>query len=88
MSVRARLQALRESPSRGVRDEIEITKLENKMSKMAELAYDIEQLYIEGTSAKGIARILDVPLDQVLGWLEEYDLSDEEDASPFGTINS
>jgi DNA-directed RNA polymerase specialized sigma24 family protein len=60
------------------------------MSKMAELAYDIEQLYIDGLSAKRIAQILDVPLDQVLGWLEYEGVADlqQEDASPYATINS
>jgi DNA-directed RNA polymerase specialized sigma24 family protein len=91
MSISARLQALMESPSRGVRDEIEITKLENEMSKMAELAYDIEQLYIEGYSASQIAIKLNCPIAQVQGWLDYEgvaDLQQEEDASPFGTINS
>ena len=61
------------------------------MSKMAELAYDIEQLYIEGYSAAQIAIQLNCPVSQVLGWLEYEgvaDMQQEEDASPFGTINS
>lgn len=40
------------------------------MSKMAELAYDIEQLYIEGMSPKQIASELDCPIELVLGWIE------------------
>jgi DNA-directed RNA polymerase specialized sigma24 family protein len=40
------------------------------MSKMAELAYDIEQLYIEGMSARQIANELDCPVELVLGWIE------------------
>ena len=40
------------------------------MSKMAELAYDIEQLYIEGFSPKSIAVQLECPLEIVYGWLE------------------
>jgi hypothetical protein len=40
------------------------------MSKMAELAYDIEQLYIEGYSPKSIAVQLECPLELVYDWLE------------------
>jgi uncharacterized protein YjcR len=61
------------------------------MSKMAELAYDIEQLYIEGYSAAQIAIKLNCPIAQVQGWLDYEgvaDMQQEEDASPFGTINS
>jgi len=60
------------------------------MSKMAELAYDIEQLYIEGYSPKSIAVQLDCPLSIVYDWLEEQNVAEEpqEDMSPFETINS
>ena len=59
------------------------------MSKMAELAYDIEQLYIEGFSPKSIATQLGCPLTTVYEWLEEFNLGpQEEEASPFNTINS
>jgi DNA-binding CsgD family transcriptional regulator len=60
------------------------------MSKMADLAYDIEQLYIDGYSAKQIAIQLNCPIKQVLGFLESINVADapQEDASPFGTINS
>jgi hypothetical protein len=37
---------------------------------MAELAYDIEQLYIEGYSPKSIAVQLECPLELVYDWLE------------------
>jgi hypothetical protein len=40
------------------------------MSKMAELAYDIEQLFIEGHSPKSIAAQLTCPLELVYDWLE------------------
>ena len=46
------------------------------MSKMAELAYDIEQLYIEGMSAKTIALTLDCPIEVVLGALEAMNVAD------------
>lgn len=41
------------------------------MSKMSELSYDIEQLYIEGHSAKIIAKMLECPLEIVLSWISE-----------------
>ena len=41
------------------------------MSTMSELAYDIEQLYIEGYSPKTIAAMLECPIDIVYNWLEE-----------------
>jgi hypothetical protein len=41
------------------------------MSKMAELAYDIEQLYIDGHRAKSIAKVLDCPVELVLQWIAE-----------------
>lgn len=40
------------------------------MSKLAELSYDIEQLYIEGLHPTKIARELDIPLSMVYDWLE------------------
>lgn len=46
------------------------------MSKIAELAYDIEQLYIDGMSAKTIAQTLDCPIELVLGALEEMGVAD------------
>ena len=60
------------------------------MSKMAELSYDIEQLYIEGMSAKLIAVTLECPIEIVLGFLEEIGVADtpQEDYNPFDTVNS
>jgi hypothetical protein len=70
------------------------------MSKMAELAYDIEQLYIEGYKPKSISVQLDCPLEIVYDWIEangcdaepeipeieSYDM--DEVFSPFSTSNS
>lgn len=56
------------------------------MSKMAELDYDIQELYIEGHSAKMIATMLDCPIELVLGTLETMgvkDVADEEIYSPY-----
>ena len=60
------------------------------MSKMSELSYDIEQLYIEGYSARLIARTLECPIELVLGCLEEMNVADtpQEEFDPFETINS
>ena len=58
----------------------------NDMSAIKDLAYDIEQLYIEGHSAKMIATILDCPIEQVLGFLQDIGVADqpqEEEYSPY-----
>jgi len=58
------------------------------MSKMAELSYDIEQLYIEGFNSRAIAAELDCPLEIVLGALAEMNVKDvaekpHEEYSPY-----
>jgi DNA-directed RNA polymerase specialized sigma24 family protein len=59
------------------------------MSKLAEVAYDIEQLYIEGFKPTSIAAQLDIPLSMVYDWLETVNVAaDEEEHSPYSTINS
>jgi hypothetical protein len=45
---------------------------------MAELTYDIEQLYIEGYSPKSIAVRLGCPLTMVYDWLESNSLQEEK----------
>lgn len=47
------------------------------MSKMAELDYDIQELFIEGHDARSIARILQCPLKDVLGTLESFGVNDQ-----------
>jgi hypothetical protein len=56
------------------------------MSKVAELAYDIEQLYIEGLSASAIAKELNCPLGVVKGWIEGNSVADvpQEDDTYYG----
>ena len=59
------------------------------MSKMSELSYDIEQLYIEGYGPMAIAMMLECPIDIVYEWMNENGVADapqEEDAylSDFG----
>ncbi len=57
------------------------------MSKMAELAYDIEQLYIEGHSPKMIAQILECPVEIVYDWMAAESL-EEDTYDPYDTVNS
>lgn len=47
------------------------------MSKMAELAYDIEQLYIEGYSPKTISIMLGCEMTMVYEWLEDNCIKDD-----------
>jgi DNA-directed RNA polymerase specialized sigma24 family protein len=63
------------------------------MTKVKDLSYDIEQLYIEGYSPKTIAMMLECPIDMVYEWIEQVNVEwDEaflrEELSPFETINS
>lgn len=60
------------------------------MSKMADLSYDIQELYIEGHSAKVIAVMLDCPIEMVLAELEEMGVADspQEEYDPYNTLNS
>ena len=48
------------------------------MSKVSDLAYDIEQLYIEGYAPKTIAIMLECPVDIVYNWLEEIGVLAQE----------
>ena len=48
------------------------------MSKVADLTYDIEQLYIDGHSARMIALILECPIEVVLGQLQEIGVADSQ----------
>ena len=60
------------------------------MSKMSELSYDIEQMYIEGYNARSIAVQLKCPIDVVYGWIEGNSVADtqQEELSPYETFNS
>ena len=57
------------------------------MSKMADLTYDIEALYIDGLSAAKIAQELGCPIEIVTGWLNAIGVAEapqeEEIYSPF-----
>ena len=59
------------------------------MSMMKDLAYDIQELYIEGFNSRAIAEELNCPIEIVLGALAEMSVEDSpEDFSPFDTLNS
>lgn len=59
------------------------------MSKMSDLSYDIQELYIEGHSAKVIAIMLECPIEIVLGALEDMGVADsQQEYDPFNTLNS
>jgi len=53
------------------------------MSKMAELSYDIEQLYIEGLDSRAIAKQLGCPIELVLGALAEMSVEDVADVPQY-----
>lgn len=70
-------------------------------TSMSDLAYDIEQLYIEGLNAGQIARELNCPKELVLDWIadqgckpfDEWDVDAQERLiqdlySPHNTVNS
>lgn len=44
------------------------------MSKMKDLAYDIEQLYIDGKNVGQISRELDCPKEIVFEWIADQSL--------------
>jgi DNA-directed RNA polymerase specialized sigma24 family protein len=56
---------------------------------LSDVAYDIEQLYIEGNSPQRIGVTLGIPLSMVKDWLNEVGVdAAEEELSPHSTINS
>jgi hypothetical protein len=60
------------------------------MSAMKDLAWDIENLYIEGFNSRAIAEELDCPLEIVQDALKEMNVEDDKlwIGDPFATINS
>lgn len=46
------------------------------MSKISELSYDIEQLWIDGLNAAQISRELDCPKELVIQWIADQSLQD------------
>lgn len=58
------------------------------MSKLAELEYDIQELYISGMGSKRIAAELECPVELVLAAIESFGSLDHDELSPFATVNS
>ena len=60
------------------------------MSKMAELDYDIQEMFIEGYKPTTIAARLGCELEVVYDWLEANGVAEspQEDYDPFNTVNS
>ena len=54
---------------------------------MSDLAYEIEQLYIEGFGPKAIASQLGCPVELVYNWIKGIGCSEEE-FDPHNTVNS
>ena len=50
------------------------------MSMMKDLAYDIQELYIEGFNSRAIAAELNCPIEIVLGALAEMSVEDVADS--------
>jgi uncharacterized protein YjcR len=50
------------------------------MTKLKDLAYDIEALYIEGMTEKNIAKTLDIPVEIVYAWQAENGINDDVEA--------
>lgn len=57
------------------------------MSKMADLMLDVEMMIEQGTHPVLIAQRLSIPVTWVYDTLEQME-PNEEDLSPFATINS
>ena len=54
------------------------------MSKVKDLAYDVETLFIDGLTAKSIAAELDCPVELVINILADFGVSaEEEEYSPY-----
>jgi len=57
-------------------------------TSLSDVAYDIEQLYIEGYRPASIATMLDIPLSMVYDWIEDTNLSDEADAESWDELEA
>jgi len=64
-------------------------KLQGNEMSMSDLDWEIQELYIEGFSAKTIAVMLACDIEIVLGKIAAMGVEDvKEDLSPFATVNS
>jgi hypothetical protein len=65
-----------------------VVNKESAMGKMNELIMDIEDMLEQGKSFAQVARDLEIPMHFVVEAAELIEQSQEEDCSPFATINS
>jgi hypothetical protein len=52
------------------------------MSKVAELVYDVQEMYIDGLGARAIALTLECPIETVLAILEDFGVEDSDTDYP------
>ena len=59
------------------------------MSRIKDMVYDIQEMYIDGMSARTIARTLEISVDQVLSVLETFGVADnlQEEYDPYITVS-
>ena len=58
------------------------------MSNMSNLAVEIDSMLVEGYLPVTIARLLDVPINWVYEVADPSENLEDEECSPFATINS
>lgn len=58
------------------------------MSKMSNLVLDIEDMLEQGKSFAQVARELEIPVHFVVEAAEIIEQNQQEDCSPFATVNS
>ncbi len=58
------------------------------MSKVADLVYDVQELYIDGMGAKQIAAELECPVEFVLQILQEFGVEDSDTDYPEDEVYS
>jgi len=55
---------------------------------LSDVAYDIEQLYIEGYSPISIAAQLNIPVEMVQDWIDETNVEDDVDAADWDELEA
>jgi hypothetical protein len=58
------------------------------MSKINDLTYDIQEMYIEGFRASTISAMLECPIEMVYQVLESFGVEDNTSTDPYDTVNS
>ena len=58
------------------------------MSRMSNLVLDIEDMLEQGKSFAQVARELEIPINFVVEAAEIIEQNQQEDCSPFATVNS